>query len=211
MSRHAVILGNSGAARECYWLLRDVMLERGDVAFRGFLAFEGHAGDLRELAGLALGSDESYTPAPDDEFIIGIGLPELRLKAFGKWKERGARFMNLVHPTVKGVGKNEFGEGNVLAHNCHISCDAALGNANYLNGSVVIGHDARLGDGNFFAPFSIVLGNARVGSGNSFGVHSVVLAKAKIGDSNTLAPGAYVYKGCGDNCVMAGNPALNVA
>jgi acetyltransferase-like isoleucine patch superfamily enzyme len=210
MSRKAVILGNSGAARECYWLLRDVMLERGDLAFRGFLSFEGHAGELRDLAGLALGSDDSYAPAPDDEFIIGIGLPSLRLAAFRKWKAKGARFMNLTHPTVKCVGEIKSGEGNVLAHNCYISCDAALGNANYLNGSVVIGHDARMGDGNFFAPFSIVLGNARIGSGNSFGVHSAVLAGAKIGSNNTIAPGAYVYKGCGDNRVMAGNPALDV-
>ncbi|MDR2123634.1 MAG: transferase [Desulfovibrio sp.] len=210
MSRNVLILGNSGAARECYWLLRDVMKERDDVFFKGFLAFEGYAGELRDLADLALGSDDTYTPDRDDEFILGIGMPELRLKAFGKWKDRGARFMNLTHPTVRRVGKSESGEGNVLAHNCHISCDAALGNANYLNGSVVVGHDVRIGDGNFFAPFSIVLGNARVGSGNSFGVYSVVLAGAKIGSNNTVAPGAYVYKGCGDNCVMTGNPALNV-
>jgi NDP-sugar pyrophosphorylase family protein len=207
---NAVILGNAGAARECFWLLRDVMKERDDVFFKGFLAFEGYAGKLRELADLALGPDDAYIFAPDDVFIIGIGLPALRLKAFHKWKDRGARFMNLTHPTVRRVAEADAGEGNVLAHNCHISCNVTLGNANYLNGSVVVGHDSRIGDGNFFGPFAVVLGDAAIGSGNSFGVHSVVLAGARIGNGNTIAPGAYVYKGCGDNRVLAGNPALNV-
>jgi acetyltransferase-like isoleucine patch superfamily enzyme len=208
---NAVILGNAGAARECFWLLRDVMKERDDVLFKGFLAFEGYAGELRELAGLALGSDDAYIPVPDDVFIIGIGLPALRLKAFHKWKERGARFMTLMHPNVILVGEVSLGEGNVLACGCYLSCNTALGDANYLNGSVVVGHDSRIGDGNFFGPFAVVLGDAGIGSGNSFGVHSVTLAGAKIGNGNTIAPGAYVYKGCGDNRVLAGNPALDVS
>ena len=205
-----LIIGNSGSARECYWLLQDVLQEQSGLAFKGFLSFEGYTGDLRELAALELGVDDSYDPCDDDIFIIGIGLPALRLKAFAKWKEKGARFMNLIHPTVKLVGEISLGEANILAHGCHISCNSALGDANYCNGSVVVGHDSHIGHGNFFAPFSIVLGEARIGSGNSFGVHSVVLAGAKIGNHNTIAPGAYVYKGCGDNAVMAGNPALNI-
>jgi sugar O-acyltransferase (sialic acid O-acetyltransferase NeuD family) len=210
VSRNVVILGNSGAARECYWLLREVMKKENDLTFRGFLAFEGYDGDLRELSDLALGSDDTYAPAPDDEFIIGIGLPALRLKAYHKWSAQGARFMNLVHPSVTLVGNPALGKGNILAQGVYISCDTRLGNANYLNGSVVLGHDTSIGDGNFFGPFAVVLGDVRIGSGNSFGVHSVVLAGAKIGNNNTIAPGAYVYKGCGDESVMAGNPAMNI-
>jgi acetyltransferase-like isoleucine patch superfamily enzyme len=209
VSRNVVILGNAGAARECYWLLRDVMKKENDLTFRGFLAFEGHAGDLRELASYALGSDDDYVPGPEDVFIIGLGLPSLRLKAFHKWTG-GGRFMNLVHPSVTLVGNPALGEGNILAQGVYISCDTRLGNANYLNGSVVLGHDASIGDGNFFAPFSVVLAYACIGSGNSFGVHAAVLPRAGIGDNNIIAPGAYVYKGCGNNCVMAGNPALNI-
>jgi acetyltransferase-like isoleucine patch superfamily enzyme len=37
------------------------------------------------------------------------------------------------------------------------------------------------------------------------------LAKAKIGNNNVIAPGAFVYKGCRDGCLMAGNPALDVS
>ena len=37
-----------------------------------------------------------------------------------------------------------------------------------------------------------------------------LLPKARIGNRNILAPGSFVYKGCRDNCRLAGNPALNL-
>jgi sugar O-acyltransferase (sialic acid O-acetyltransferase NeuD family) len=209
--KRVIIIGNSGAARECYWLLSDMLRERADASFRGFLAFEGFAGDLRDLADFALGSDDAYLPCAEDVFVIGIGLPALRRKAFGKWKDRGARFFTLVHPTVHLAENAVLGEGNILASGTYISCDAALGNANYLNGFMIVGHDARIGDYNFFGTCTQVLGGAGIGDGNSLGVSSVLMPGAKIGDNNTIAPGAFVYKGCGDNRIMAGNPALDVS
>jgi carbonic anhydrase/acetyltransferase-like protein (isoleucine patch superfamily) len=206
--RNVVIIGNSAAARECFWLARETW---GDsLRFKGFLAFEGHKENLRELAGLELGSDESFTPEKNDVFIIGIGSPSLRIKAFQKWKARGTRFLTLLHPSVVLTGEVTLGEANILSRNSVVSCNAVLGSANYLNGGVVIGHDASVGDGNFWGPLSLVLGEARIGSGNSFGACSVVLEHARIGDGNTIAPGAFIYKGCGNDRLMAGNPALDV-
>ncbi|MDR0827316.1 MAG: transferase [Desulfovibrio sp.] len=210
MKDRVIIIGNAGAARECYWMLREILPKREDLVFGGFLAFEGFAGNLSDLAHFSLGSDDDYLSSPQDVFIIGIGLPALRLNAYHKWKERGGRFINLVHPTVIIRENAVVGEGNIFTKDTFVSCDVKIGHANYLNGTVIVGHDARIGDGNFFGTFSIILADACIGSGNSLGVHATVLPKAKIGDDNIIAPGAYVYKGCGDNCVMAGNPALKI-
>lgn len=209
--QQVVIIGNSGAARECYWLLREVMQARSDLAFRGFLSFGGFAGNLRDLSSLALGDDDGYNPSEDDVFVIGIGQPALREKAFCKWKGRGALFLTLVHPSVHLAENTVLGEGNILASGTYVSCDTILGNANYFNGRAVVGHDACIGNYNFFGTYFQALGEARIGDGNSFGVNSVVMPGAKIGHNNTIAPGAYIYKGCGNNCLMAGNPALNVS
>jgi carbonic anhydrase/acetyltransferase-like protein (isoleucine patch superfamily) len=73
-----------------------------------------------------------------------------------------------------------------------------------------MGHDVQVGNFNLFGPSSMIMGGAVIGSQNSFGVRAVVLNKAKIGNDNIIAPGAYVYKGCGDNRLLAGNPALHV-
>ncbi|CAK7027855.1 MAG: hypothetical protein DELT_02652 [Desulfovibrio sp.] len=209
MGRQVVIIGNSGAARECYWNARDVL---GDAfSFRGFLSFEGFSGKLKELANLEMGYDDSYTPGPEDDFIIGIGNPALRAKAYAKWKERGARFLTLIHPFSFIPPDTIMGEANIITCACHFSCNVAIGNANYFNGNVVLGHDVSVGDANFFGAFSLVMGGVEVGSRNAFGVRSAALPSAKMGDDNTVAPGAFVYKGCGNGRLMAGNPALDVS
>lgn len=208
MRKKLVILGNSGAARECYWLARDCMAAGLDVEFKGFLSFEGYKGDLQELAALDLGVDDAYQPDDEDVFVIGIGIPELRRKAFCKWKDKGARFINLIHPQAQIIGNSTIGEGNIIACNSYISCNSTLGDANYLNGSVVLGHDVHVGSYNFWGPFGMVLGGARIGSCNTFGVFSIILANARVGDANKIAPAACLYKGCGNQSVMGGNPAL---
>ncbi|MDR1242407.1 MAG: hypothetical protein LBM00_06475 [Deltaproteobacteria bacterium] len=84
MEREVVIIGNSGAARECYGNVRDML---GDAfRFRGFLAFEGFPGRLKDLANLEIGNDDAYTPGCGDYFVIGIGNPALRAKAYANWK-----------------------------------------------------------------------------------------------------------------------------
>ena len=211
MLNGVVIIGNSGAARECWWLLRDVMEADAGVAFKGFLAFEGHEGDLKELSPYALGPDESYSVQPKDVFVIAIVKPELRMKAYLKWKARGADFFTLIHPSANINENTVMGEANIFTRDCYVSCNVTVGNANFFNGQVAVGHDCSIGDANFFGPFSLLLSNNRVGSRNAFGARSVLLPGARVGNDNALAAGAYLYKGCRDNRVMAGNPALDIS
>lgn len=210
MSKNLVIIGNSGAARECYWIAQDCMAAGASLKFKGFLAYEGFKGDLRKLAAYDLGNDDTYVPEKNDVFVLGIGSPALRCKAFHKWKAKGAKFINLIHPSCTVAKDASMGKGNILAHASFISCDATLGDCNYLNGSVVVGHDTIIGDCNFFGTFSMILGGAKVGDRNSFAIQSGVMPGARVGNDNQILPAAYVYKGCRDGKVMAGNPAVNI-
>ncbi len=211
MQRNVVIIGNAGAARECRWILEEAGKQDASLAFKGYLAFEGYAGDLREQAQCSLDNDDDYCPEAGDVFVIGIGDPGLRQRAFAKWKARGASFLNLIHPYTSIHASVRMGEANIIACACFLAPGVDLGNANYLNGDNTFGHDCRVGDANFFGPGAMLLGNVTVGNANAFGVRSVVLAKARVGDGNVLAPGAYVYKGCRDGKTMTGNPALDVS
>lgn len=210
MKKNLVIIGASGAARECYWLAREIADHGEDLAIKGFLSFEDNSPNLRDLSGLLLGDDEAYRLEENDVLAIGIGKPALRRKAFFKWKNRGGNFANLIHPSVTLVHDVVLGEGNIICSGSYLSCNTSIGNANYLNGTVVIGHDACVGDFNFFGPFSMLLGAAALGSGNSVGVRATVMPAATIGDDNILAPGSCIYKGCGNCRIMTGNPAYSV-
>lgn len=210
MRKNLVIIGNSGAARECYWLARDMVDNGEDMEIKGFLSFEGYNANLCDLSDKLIGDDDAYCLKENDVLSIGIGMPGLRKKAFLKWKIRGGHFVNLIHHSVTLVHDVILGEANILCCRSYLSCNTHIGDANYLNGSVVVGHDASIGDFNFFGPFSMVLGGATLGSCNTVGVNAVVLPHAQVGDNNIIAPGAYIYKGCANKNVMMGNPAYNI-
>lgn len=209
-----IIIGNSGAARECYWILRDVMESAPGLAgyytFSGFLDWKGYVGDLKELHHFHLGTADAYEPGPDDLFILGVGKPELRKEIFMTFKARGAYFMNLIHPWSSISPTAVMGEGNIFQRGSTVYCNSRIGNGNYFNGAVNLSHDASVGDFNFLAPYAIVLGGASVGSCNHLGPHSVLLEHTRMGNDNLLAPGSVIYKGCRNNCRMAGNPALKI-
>lgn len=204
-----VIVGNSGAARECYWLLR-VVREANEKTppFKGFLAWKGYASQLCELAQYSLGSSEAYQPAHDDLFVIAIGKPELRMDAYNWLRGLKAGFYTLRHPNVYICPSVSLGEGNIFQRDCVVQANASIGNANFFNGGVIVGHDAVVGDGNTFNLHTGISGNVRVGDANQFAPRCVVLQHAKVGSWNVFAPGAVVYRGCKDHCQMTGNPAL---
>lgn len=204
-----VIVGNSGAARECYWLLH-VAREADETVppFKGFLAWKGYAGQLGELTRFSLGSSEDYQPDQDDLFVIGMGKPELRMAAYAWLKSLKARFYTLRHPNVYVCPSATVGEANIFQRDCVVQANASIGNANFFNGGVVVGHDAVIGNGNTFNLHTGISGHAKLGNANQLAPHCVVLEHAKIGHWNIFAPGAVVYKGCKDHCLMTGNPAL---
>lgn len=204
-----VIVGNAGAARECYWLLR--VAREADATtppFKGFLAWKGHAEELCELSCHSLGNSEDYRPAADDLFVIGIGNPELRLAVYAWAKALKVGFYTLKHPNVYICPSAAVGEANIFQRDCVVQPNACIGNANFFNGGVVVGHDAVIGDANIFNLHVGISGHARLGDANRLAPRCIILENAKIGSRNVFAPGAVVYKGCKDHCLMIGNPAL---
>lgn len=209
-----IIIGNSGAARECYWIFMDILRHTPEKAashrFKGFLRWQGYAGDLKELSDRLLGEAQAHVPADGEEFVIGIGQPALRKQVYEAFKAKGASFMTLRHPFVDIAPTADIGEGNIFQMGVTVFCNATVGNANYLNGSVNLAHDVVCGDYNFIGPNALLLGECRIGSENIIGAQCCLLPKAKVGNGNSIAPASVLYKGCGDHRRMMGNPAFSV-
>ncbi len=210
--KNIVIIGNSGAARECYEILQDIFAASPNLQhyyrFQGFLPWKGHRADLKQLAHMEL--NEKAIDVHNVHYVIGIGQAKIRQEIFEEYKAADAILMNLIHPWSSVSPTVEMGEGNIFQRGCSVHCNTKIGNANYLNGAVNLSHDAEIGNYNFLGPYAMVLGNARLGSCNHLGPHSTLLEKAKVGNNNLIAPGAVIYKGCKDNCRMMGNPALKI-
>ncbi len=212
--KQIIIIGNSGAARECYWLLQDVFSHdvtlSQEYTFAGFLSWKGYVADLKELHTKFLGNSDEHHVCPETLYIIGIASPQLRQQVFEEFSKKNAQFMNLIHPTAYICPSASMGQANILQRSTTLYCNAKLGNGNYLNGSVNLAHDATVKDFNLLGPGSMVLGNAQVGSANQLAPHCILLNNTTIGNNNILAPNTCIYKGCRDNCRMMGSPALSV-
>ena len=212
--RRLFIIGNSGAARECYWIFEDMLQAdsalRQTHSFGGFLAWRGFPANLRSLAGLLRGEAVAHELSENDRFAIGIADPAIRRAVFESFKARDARFMTLRHPWTDISPTASIGEANIFQRGSTVFCDVTVGNANYFNGAVNLSHDVVVGDYNFVGPFSLLLGGSSVGDENMVATQCTLLPKARIGNRNILAPGSFVYKGCRDNCRLAGNRALKL-
>lgn len=204
------IVGNAGAARECYWLLRDVCETGENHVFGGFLSWAAHPDNLKELKSHSLGAFENHAVDTGALYVIGVGATHIRKAVFDSLKARGARLMNLIHPSVYLCPSAVLGEGNILQRNSVLMPNARLGDGNFLNGAVSLAHDVDVANFNFLGPFATLLGGVSLGSLNHLGPSAVLLEHTRVGNNNSIAPGAILYKGCGDNCRMAGQPALKI-
>lgn len=209
-----VIIGNSGSARECRGILEDLFRADPEFAlrnrFKGYLSWKGYSGSLKNETPFFLGDADNYESSPDDLFIIGIGHPDLRREVFASFEAKGANFMNLIHPLADISPFASMGRGNIFQRGSFALTEACIGNGNYFNGLVGVAHDVQIGDFNFFGPMTMLLGNSSIGSLNHFAPASILLDKARVGDHNLISPGSILYKGCRNNCRMAGNPALKI-
>lgn len=119
------------------------------------------------------------------------------------------RFPNLAAPTALFFdrGSVRMGQGNILCHNCRISCDVELGDFNLLNGEVSLGHDVKLGRCNVMQPDVRLSGAVTVGDGNFFGARALVLQGVTIGHRTRIGAGSVVMRKTRDGATYFGNPA----
>lgn len=205
--RNLIIIGAGGFGREVFSCAVDVQSHRRDWEIRGFLDDNPHALDGYHYEAPIIDSIENYLPQDGDCFIIGLQSPQEKLSIGERLLQRGAKFINLIHPTAV-VGKNStLGYGCVICIHSGISCDVQGGNFVTLNAHGAVGHDAILGDGCTISAFAHVSGLVTLGKGAYVGIHGCILPKVKVGDFATIGAGSVVLKHVKPGSTVLGVPA----
>ena len=210
--KNIYVVGGNGFAKECYQQILFQSYNDPEINFKGFLGHNGYKVDFGNLNEYFICDLSEFDFGDDDYAVIGAGMPDLRKKIYDDIKQKtNSKFYTLalmpycyISPLV------EVGEGNIFMTPCCPAPHVKIGNGNVFNGDVIIGHDVEIGDFNFVGGKTQLLGGAKIGNSNTIGVASVFLPHSKIGDNNKIAPISAIYKGCKNNCYMAGNPALKV-
>ena len=208
--KNIYIVGGNGFARECYTYIQRMTEKDPEINFAGFLGEGGYKANLMAFASRWICDVSEFQFKQNDYAVIGSGYPKIRKRIYEYLKTQNVKFFTVIDPSVIIFPNVQIGEANIFTLNNVISSYCSIGNGNLINNFTIFGHDVHIGDFNFVAPNVQLLGGSSIEDLNSIGTSSVLLPHAKIGNNNKIAPLSAVYKGCGDDCCLVGNPARNM-
>ena len=212
-----IIFGTSGAARELYYLIKQVNEAQNYEMYHilGFISEnETEKGMVVCDNTFCVSSDyelENYLKPYDQvAAVIQFGSPKIKKSVVEKvMKCNKLQFPNIIHPSVifeKSL--LHLGKGNIIAAQTVLGSDCHLGNFNLINRSCTIGHDFYAEDYNTINPGSIVSGCVKISNGCLIGAGSIILENLSLNNEVTIGAGALLTHSVKkEKSVMIGVPA----
>lgn len=204
-----IIVGASGFGREIVQYVEDINLIEPIWEIQGFLDDNLNALDSVKSDFKIIGTIKDYEPKEDDYFVCALAFPEVKKKIVEQLKGRGAKFVSIIHPTVRINKYATIGEGVVITPNSNVNCGATVGDfVSVLNSG--IGHDAHVGDYTTLSGRCSINGHVNVGNCVYMGCNVCIAPSKKIGDNAVLGMGSVVVANVKPNTTVFGNPAKRI-
>lgn len=206
--KKVILVGAGGLARMIYSWLPDFLDERWEPI--GFISDKLDILDGFDYDVPILSTIQEYQPEDDHLLVMAIADPKAKLEVADLLENRGAKFINLVHPTAT-IGKNvKLGHGCVICPRAILTCDIQIGNFVLFNIGVTIGHDVHIGDGCTINSHSDVTGCVQLGTGVFLGSHAVITPGIKVKDFAKIGAGSVVVKKVQSEITVFGVPAKQI-
>lgn len=195
-----IIIGAGGHAAELADYIKHIQSTDKDpsLEIEGFIDDNSEAHKHYGYSEPYLGGIKEHIVRKDVKYLMGIANLSYRMPIILRFKEEGAIFTGLVHPTALVSPSAEIGEGTVISHNASVGPKAKIGMFNMLNSRCTIGHDTSLGNYNFVSPQVALGGNTKIGNNNLIGTNACTIPGIIIGSNNRIAAGMTVYKNVED-------------
>jgi sugar O-acyltransferase (sialic acid O-acetyltransferase NeuD family) len=204
-----IIIGAGGFGREFLSYAIDIM-ETGESEWRvkGFID-----DNLNALNGIDTGYPIHGTIAEhiieeNAVYICAIGDGKARLAIGRDFQQKGAEFINFIHPTARIRERVKMGVGNIFCPKTSVNPDVTIGDFVILNSNSGLAHDCIVGDGCSLIGGNSVNGNCTLGKCVFLGANSVIIPGRKIGEYANISAGAVVFTHVKPHKTMAGNPAM---
>ena len=208
-----VIYGAGGMGREAACLLRLINKNEPQWNIVGFLDDNTKLHGSSNEYGTVLGGSEwlEHRSKPI-AVVIAVGSAVAVRSIAERITNPVVEFPNIIAPSVCFLDKDSLriGKGNIICHNCLVSCNVRIGDFNLFNGYIPIGHDVTIGSFNVVMPSCNISGEVQIGDGNFFGVQSVVLQGIKIGNDTRIGANSVIIRKTKDGNLYLGNPATRM-
>lgn len=162
-----------------------------------------------------LGDDDVVLSHSPDRVMLVNGLGSTvstaaRRALFERFKVRGYRFLNVVHPSAVVSARVMLGEGVHIMAGTVVQPGVTLGDNAIVNTSSSVDHDSRIGRHAHVATGVTICGRVVVGDGAHIGTGANVIQGVCIGRDSLVGAGALVLDDVPDGATVMGIPAKRV-
>jgi sugar O-acyltransferase (sialic acid O-acetyltransferase NeuD family) len=207
MKKRLILVGGGAFARELINWVDHLEGDESEWLISGYLGLDPNSLKEFDYQIPYLGEVDGFAPKFGDSYLMAIGDPSNKKKAYESLKKKGAHFTQMIHPSAVVAGSAKLGEGVVVCPQAFVSADSVVGPMVAINGCSSIGHDAEIGAFATLSSHVDITGWVKVDERVFFGSGARVLPKVKIGAGSIIGAGAIVMRSVPDNAVMYANPA----
>lgn len=204
-----IIMGAGGFGKELLSYAIDIM-ETGTSEWRvkGFINDKLDAFDGIDTGYPILGTIAGHKIEKNAVYICAIGDGKARLAIGRDFQQKGAEFINFIHPTAKIRERVKMGIGNIFCPASGCNPDVTIGDFIIVNCGSGFAHDCIVGSGCTLSGGCDVTGKCKLGEGVFLGPKVVIIPGRKIGDYAKISAGAVVFTHVKPGKTMIGNPAM---
>lgn len=209
VTQKLIIIGAGNFGRELLGWIEDIHTNEYEVY--GFIDDGGKESQERlEKFGIeipVLGTIKEYQPQDGEVFICTIANPKIKLEICLELQRKGAKFINVIHPTAIIGKRSQLGIGVILSPYAVVSNDSIIGDFVIVNMFSSIGHDAIVEMGCTLSSHCDVTGYAHLQKGVMMGSHASVLPNVSVGEFAFIGAGSIAIKEVQSDRTVFGVPA----
>jgi sugar O-acyltransferase (sialic acid O-acetyltransferase NeuD family) len=200
-----IIIGAGGFGREVYVWAKE-SFSNNQYKIKGFIDDNNNALDDYNLDIGIIGSIDGYMPDKQDRFLIAIGNVNTKKSIITKLKEKGIKYINLIHPSAIIFDTARIGIGVIICPLCIISDHVKIDDFVIINSYSTCGHDARIGKYCTLSSFAAVNGFGVLENEVFLGTHSTVIPGKKVGYKSKVSANSVVMRDVPANKIVFGVP-----
>lgn len=148
-----------------------------------------------------------YQIAPDDVFVCADVKPSDRVAHSNVIREKGGKFVNIIHPTANVAPTCALGTGIVVGAFATISINTTIKDDVIIQDHCNVGHDCIIWNGSHLYVGVKLCGRNNVGTNSSVFTGSIIYPDVKVGEGCTVGAGSVVNRRVKDGYTVLGNPA----
>jgi sugar O-acyltransferase (sialic acid O-acetyltransferase NeuD family) len=159
---------------------------------------------------MMVGPISDHVPHEGQEFICAVADPDKKRKICQSFKQRGARFVNIIHPSVIIADYSTIGEGVILCPRVIISTNVTVGDHVLINSFSVAGHDVTLEAGCTLSAQCDLMGHVYLEEEVFLGSGARIFPGMRVGRGAKIGAGSVVIRNVPAKISVFGNPARRI-